>query len=128
MQTKKVILLSRFLLIAAFIVISYLATTKTDVPIVEDMNDKANHVLAFFALALLADFSWPASGFNAPKILSLLGYGLAIEIVQYFLPSRSFFFTDLGADITGLFLYWLTVPLLKTLPLFKGRWKLDSDT
>ncbi len=125
MQTKKTTLSFRLLLIAAFAGIFYLATTALRFPVIENINDKVNHALAFFALALLADFSWPRTGFAAPKILSLLGYGLAIEIVQYFLPYRTFSLFDLGADALGLFLYWMTVPLLRKLPLLNSRWNTD---
>lgn len=125
MQTKKATLSFRVLLIAAFTGIFYLATTALRFPVIENINDKVNHALAFFALALLADFSWPRSGFTARKILSLLGYGLVIEIAQYFLPYRAFSLFDLGADALGLFLYWMTVPLLRKLPLLKSRWNTD---
>jgi VanZ family protein len=35
----------------------------------------------------------------------LLGYGLAIEIIQYILPYRSFSLLDLAADAFGLLAY-----------------------
>lgn len=97
----------------ALCAISFLATTGKDIPVAKDVNDKINHIAAFFALALLTDFSWPASGFHAAKAFSLLGYGLAIEIAQYFLPSRSFSLLDLGADAVGMLLYAVSIPLLK---------------
>jgi VanZ family protein len=125
MLTKRITVVSRLLLIAALVAIFALATTRFSLPVGQDMNDKAGHLLAFFALALLVDFSWPATGFRARKVLSLLGYGLAIEVVQYFLPYRSFSLLDLGADAAGLFLYGMTVPLLKNLFPFKARWEVD---
>jgi VanZ family protein len=80
-------------------------------------------VIAFYALALLVDFSFPQTGFNRVKTLSLLGYGLAIETIQYFLPYRSFELLDLGADAVGLFAYGISIPVLRRLPLFKIRWE-----
>lgn len=125
MQTKKITLLFRLLLIAAFTSVSYIATTAIHVPVAGSMNDKVNHALAFLVLALLADFSWPVSGFTARKILSLIGYGLAIESVQYFLPYHTFSLFDLAADCLGLFFYWITVPLLKKAPLLNNRWSTE---
>lgn len=126
MQSRNVTHLSRFLLIAALVAGFSLATTSNiAIPVLKNVNDKLTHLLAFFALSLLVDFSWPSTRFLAPKILSLLGYGLGIEIVQYFLSYRTFSLFDLGADALGLFLYRMTIPLLKTLSPFKVRWKVD---
>lgn len=94
-------------------VISFLATTSIQVPVMESVSDKIKHVAAFYTLALLADFSWPDTGFGFVKAVWLLGYGLAIEIVQYFLPYRTFSLFDLGADAVGMVLFWLSIPLLR---------------
>lgn len=127
MQTKRLTFVSRILLTAALVSISVVATTNSEVPLIEDINDKINHFAAFFILSLLVDFSWPETKFNVSKILLLLGYGLAIEILQYFLPYRSFSLLDLSADAAGLFFYGVTVPLLKTLPPCKSLWKMRTD-
>ena len=119
---KYTIVASRLLLIVAGTVILYLATTSRMIPVVEDINDKAEHGIAFYVLALLADFSFPQNGFGRAKALSLLGYGLAIEIIQYFLPYRSFSLIDLGADAVGLVIYGVSLPMLKRMPLLKKRW------
>jgi VanZ family protein len=122
-QTIKTTRGYRLLLAAGLAVTSYLALTSREIPGVANVNDKVEHVLAFCTLALLADFSWPRSGFGAAKSVSLLGYGLAIEITQYFLPYRECSLLDLSADAAGLFLYWLAVPALKKLLLFRSRWQ-----
>lgn len=119
---KYTIAASRFLLIMAGIVILYLATTSRMIPVVEGINDKAEHGIAFYVLALFADFSFPQNGFSRAKALSLLSYGLAIEIIQYFLPYRSFSLLDLGADAVGLVIYGVSLPMLKRMPLLKKRW------
>ena len=126
LQTQKATLAFRFLLATTLVAISYLATTSSSVPVVEDVNDKIEHAFAFFTLALLADFSRPESGFGPKKILFLLGYGMAIEITQYFLPDRTCSLFDLGADAVGLFLYWITMPILRNIPPLSLRWK-DGD-
>ena len=123
MQQKKVTRWYRLLLAIALSVIFYLATTDREIPGVEDINDKVEHVFAFSVLALLADFSWPQSGFGAVKFLSLLAYGGSIEITQYFIPYRECSLFDLGADAAGLLLYGLMVPLLMKVNWLKGRWR-----
>jgi len=64
--------------------------------------DKAEHAMTFAALMALA---WPAyhHRFSAQKLaLSLVGYGIAIECIQFFIPSRSFSVLDMVADSIGV--------------------------
>ena len=44
--------------------ITFLATTSIQVPVAKDMNDKFNHIAAFYVLSQLVDFSWPKTGFR----------------------------------------------------------------
>jgi VanZ family protein len=113
----------RTLLAAAIVAIFYLATTARHFPGIDEVSDKLKHVLAFYVLGLLADFSWPATGFRLPKVLSLLGYGVVIEVVQLFLPHRDFSLWDLGADALGLLLYGSSVPLLRGIYPLSERFK-----
>lgn len=126
MQPKRITRWYRILLATSLVVIFYLATTSREIPVVEDVNDKVEHVFAFAVLALLADFSWPRSEFGAAKVFFLLAYGLAIEITQYFLPYREFSLFDLGADGAGLLLYGLMVPLLMKVNWLNGRWRKEG--
>lgn len=114
--------LFRVLLSIALIAVLHLCTTDIQYEGVDGVNDKFGHLITFYVLALLADFSFPASGYRLRKILPLVGYGLLIEIIQYSLPHRSFSLLDLTADTAGLLLYGLSLPLLKHIPLFKWRW------
>ncbi len=100
-------------LVAAFIL--YLATKQG--PVIEAVNDKIKHTLAFGALALLADFAFPRSAFGWPKWLALLGFGVFIEFCQYFLPWREASFFDVMADGAGIAAYAAGMPLLDRLPL-----------
>jgi len=109
----------RLLLLAAVAIISFLAFTPLQVPVTEDLNDKVSHVLAFLALALLLDVSFPTKPFGIAKVAVLLGYGLFIEVVQYFLPYRTFSFLDWMADGVGLAAYLLVLPALRRLPLHR---------
>jgi len=86
------------------------------------VNDKLGHVLAFIMLAFLMDFSFPVSSFNLSKIVPLLGYGLLIEVIQYFLPHRMFSFLDMFADGGGLVIYAMFIPMLKHVPILRLRW------
>lgn len=116
------ILAFRIALVTALLVITHLATTSLQYPVVEGMYDKANHVMAFYTLAFLADFSFPHKAFGRAKVLSLLGYGLALEFIQYFLPYRAFSLYDLSGDAAGIFLYWISLPAIRYAPGLRWRW------
>jgi VanZ family protein len=105
------IIVFRISLVSALIAITILATTPLDYPITSNINDKLNHILAFFVLAIFADFSFPENKFNLSKILPLLAYGILIEMIQRYLPYRMFSLLDVAADAIGLSLYWLSLPL-----------------
>jgi VanZ family protein len=116
------IILFRLFLVVSVITVTYLATTRLDYPVVQDINDKLGHTLAFYFLALFLDFSFPHSKFNLYKITPLLLYGLLIEGVQYLLPSRSCEFIDFAADAAGVLIYVLSLPLLRRASFLKQRW------
>ena len=69
--------------------------------------DKVNHVGAFFVLSLLADYSYLARSALVPKGMALLGFGLLIEGLQYWIGYRYFEIADLVADGGGILLYGL---------------------
>jgi VanZ family protein len=125
MQDKKVTFSCRIFLAAALITISYIAFSSSDMPEIATISDKLNHFLAFLALSVLVDFSWPDTSFSGRKMLWLLGYGLGIEVVQYFLAYRSFSLFDLAADAAGMLLYRMTIPFLKTLNPWKTRMEIS---
>ncbi|MFK5985603.1 MAG: VanZ family protein [Pseudomonadota bacterium] len=109
----------RFSLVFLVLIISYLAFT----PLHQETGimsgfDKANHLLAFFVLALFSHFSFIDKPHYKVIIFPLLGYAFFIELVQYFLPFRSFSVFDIVADLCGIILYIiLHKQLLKT-----SRW------
>jgi len=104
-------LLFRIALALALLGIGYLAITPTQA-VLPESNDKLNHLGAFLVLALLGDFAFPARPWDWRKFLPLLGYGLLLECIQYFVPSRFFSLWDLAADALGLALY----------PLVRSGW------
>jgi VanZ family protein len=99
------IIVFRIALAAAVSGITILATSPVSYPVVADVNDKLNHVLAFLVLAWLTDASFPDKQFPLVLIFPLFAYGLAIEIIQYFLPFRMFSWYDVAADAAGLGCY-----------------------
>lgn len=120
------IIVYRASLLVLLVVITYLATTPISIPVIEAISDKANHIVAFFVLALVIDFSFPDKRFNFVKLVSLMAYGVAIEFVQYFLPYRTSSFLDLVADSIGILCYWLAIPLIRHFPYFRQRWQSNA--
>ena len=110
---------ARILLVIAVATITYLATTPVDYAVAGLLPDKANHLLAFGALSLLADYSFPSGRFGAAKVAALLGYGVLIEVVQYFIPNRDAELLDLVADSTGIALYAASIVLAARVPLLR---------
>jgi len=119
---KKQIILFRISLVASLTGILILATIPLDYPIVSGINDKFSHLLAFFMLALLTDFSFPGYKFNWYKIIPLMGYGMLIEVIQYFLPHRMFSLFDVSANAFGMVVYYFCIPVLKHVPVLRDKW------
>ncbi len=111
--SRSSIIVFRISLTAAVAGILILATTPLEYPVVSGINDKLNHIFAFFVLALLASFSFPEKKFFSSIFLPLMCYGMAIEIIQHFLPYRMFSLFDVAADALGIVLYWISLPLLQ---------------
>lgn len=75
--------------------------------IVPSLSDKAEHLLAFLLLGLLAHLGWPTLSYLRFWLPLLALYGGLIELIQSFLPYRSADPWDLFADLVGLALAWL---------------------
>ena len=111
--TPQLVSLSRIGLIVCLVIVTALTVMPLqEFPPAENINDKVSHLLAFLALAIVADYSFPEKDFIVSKGLPLLAYGIGIEIVQYFLPYRSFSVLDMIADAMGLLVYVLVIPVL----------------
>jgi VanZ family protein len=109
----------RAALATATVAILYFSTTDNPGPIVAATNDKVQHILAFGAMSLLSDFSFPRARFGWAKFLALVGFGVLIEFIQYFLPWREASFFDVVADSVGIVAYWIGAPLMERIPLLK---------
>ncbi len=67
-------------------------------------SDKLAHALIFFVLSFLLSH-WLQSRYGLWSIVALALFGLLIEVIQYYLPWRSFSWRDWFADIFGILLY-----------------------
>lgn len=94
----------RLLLWIAVSSIFYLATTSVDHKVQSTFNDKFNHLIAFGVLSFLCHIAFQAHQ-SIKWAAILFGYGLLIELVQYFLPYREFSLLDLATDLLGIVLY-----------------------
>ncbi|MDH3692573.1 MAG: VanZ family protein [Gammaproteobacteria bacterium] len=109
-------------LVVTLISIGYLSTVQIDHPLVESLNDKVNHIVAFYILSFFADFSFPRWTFSWAKAIPIFAYGALIEIVQFYLPYRTSSFLDLAANGIGILLFVLAIPWLRKIHLLHGRW------
>lgn len=108
---------ARLVLGLSLLLITGMALTPTPGEIQQSVNDKLGHVVAFLLLAFLVHASWPGLRFGWRQASALLGYGVALEIAQYFIPSRSFSVLDMLADSAGIALYILLIPFVRILLL-----------
>ena len=93
----------QFLLVLLIVVVSLLALTPRPPAHVDFGWDKANHMLAFAALAFAARLGYPAP--RAARLLwpmALLAFGGLIELLQLLVPERSGEWLDLLADGAGI--------------------------
>jgi VanZ family protein len=122
-KERQVMIVARLILVVTIAFISWQATIQNGInpPPVEN-GDKILHFLAFGALAFLVDYAFPQSRFGFTKIILLILYGLAIEIIQSYLPYRSTSAADLLTDVFGIGTYACFIPLLKRLHCYRGYW------
>jgi VanZ family protein len=102
---QKAELVSRCIFGPVLLLISYLAFTPIDYSTVSTLWDKLDHALAFFVLAILLDATFRWRKLRLFKFCLLLGYGVFIEVVQWFLSYRDGSILDLLSDAVGLTAY-----------------------
>ena len=79
--------------------------------------DKGNHLIAFFVLAILMDFSF--LNHEWMNWLGLACYGIGIEYGQWILEYRNFELNDIIADLSGITLYIVVRPVNNRIPFLK---------
>ena len=104
---------ARLVLVLALLMITSMALTPTPGEVQQSVNDKLGHALAFLLLAFLVHTSWPRIQFGWRQFSALLGYGVALETAQHFIPNRYFSLLDMLADLAGIALYILMIPLVR---------------
>ncbi len=102
----------RFLVVFLMLAGAWVATRELDLPPQYEINDKLIHIFVFFGFSVLIDLSSVRKPFWLWKALPLLGYGVCIEIMQYYTPVRSFSLLDWVADLIGVLLYFSIKKLL----------------
>lgn len=87
------------------------------------MNDKFLHVVGFIIMGFFCHLAHPNLAYWK-QVLGLAIFGMAIELVQGYLPYRQFSLWDWLADLAGLcvYFYLLATPFIDFL---RGRFALD---
>ncbi len=104
--------LNRIIFYSALLVGCLMAFTPGDMGLQPQFNDKLLHASGFFVMAFLSHLAHPNKN-SLWLIFGLTLFGVVIELVQAYLPYRTFSLWDWFADILGLLLYFglLAVPL-----------------
>ncbi|CAA6799693.1 MAG: Unknown protein [uncultured Sulfurovum sp.] len=87
--------------------------------------DKVLHALAFFVLSFLLNRSSSSIEKRMRNIISLLAFGILIEVLQSFTGYRDVSLGDILADLLGILLFQLTYTLLKVWQLKRRKKKIN---
>ena len=108
--------MARVTLLVLLLITGWLATF-SNWPLIEHINDKLQHIAAFFALAGAVFFSFPRTALRY-RLGALLFLGLALEAIQLLIPHREFHLDDWAASFAGACLFELIYTLFR---LFRNR-------
>ncbi|WP_280151181.1 VanZ family protein [Piscinibacter sp. XHJ-5] len=93
----------RAVLCALLVAVLWLALTPDSQPVTGTGWDKANHLLAFVALAIAGRFGFPGRASRSLMLAgALLAFGGLIEVLQASVPGRSAEWADVLADLAGI--------------------------
>ncbi len=93
------------ILAVSIFVFSYLFFSQQSLPQDIPNSDKYGHIIVFFCLSVLIYKCFKIA--RIWQILILVGYGIAVECVQYYIPYRSGGLDDVIADALGVALFYL---------------------
>lgn len=100
-----------FFMAVSFTLFMALIPGKVD-PTAGLIHSKLKHAISFFVLACMMDrFVFPTNAFRLWKPASLLGFGVLIEVLQWFTEYRTFSILDVAADCVGILAYYLVSAL-----------------
>lgn len=105
-QIKELSWLFKIIFYVVIFIGCYMAFAPVEGGIQTKFNDKALHVLGFFVMAISAQLAHPKTSIIVLAVgLAFLGF--AIELVQAYLPYRSFSMWDWAADVLGVLVYFI---------------------
>ena len=81
--------------------------------------DKVGHFIAFFVLALCVDFATSLN--RIASIITLVVYGIIVELVQSYIPGREASVADIFADSAGVIAYYLLIVNSERLKRFRAE-------
>ena len=81
--------------------------------------DKANHFIAFFTLSFLLNRASSTIHARIRNMISLVGFGILIEVLQSFVKYRDSDFNDVIADSVGILVFQLLLSLYRLIRSFK---------
>lgn len=70
---------------------------------IHQIGDKAEHFIAYALLSFLATRGWSGTRFLFPSFLIILGFGVLMEGLQWYVPGRSLEGLDMVANGLGAF-------------------------
>ena len=107
----------KMLLFLVLVMVSWQALSPNPAQAAQLINDKILHSLTFLILAIISDHAFATTVFNWKKALWLMFYGVAIEVLQHYIPGREFSLLDMLADASGLLIYFiLTKTIIQRIP------------
>ena len=104
----------RLILVISVVFITILSIQEIEVPSSVNFSDKLLHFFCFLYLIII---SWLSRIIYKELWLYVivLAYGILIEIIQIYIPYRSFEFLDIFADFLGILVGSFLINLLKDL-------------
>lgn len=101
-------MIKRFQFVVLLVIFTWLGVTPNPGATLASYNDLMLHFSGYIAGGISISLALPGR-LRWQQFLGLWGYSLTIEIIQYFVPNRSFDMFDLAANgsgiLVGLFLY-----------------------
>lgn len=112
-------ILFRLMLLVLIGAVSYLAFTPNVPDVATHSSDKTNHVIAFLVLSFVVDAAFKTKPYIIPKVVTLLFYGLFVELIQGVLAYRSAELMDWFVDGAAVLGYFIIRPVLLKLSVFR---------